>query len=352
MAITSPWGKNEYISTLIEEIARTQNNVYFFWGISLFWSNALIMKCDIVHIHWPEYLLYEESGIVHNAGDVCNRLKHLKSRGKKIVTTCHNLEPHYCKDEEEKKCYHFVYENSDLILHLGEWSKEQFVNLFPNTNNVLLPHHIYDTIYDSFPSKQESREYLGWNDGYKYVLCFGAFRDDEERRFLLGISKYFRHEKVYFVAPSFCEMPWGGFINNYKRRIKKYALKKLNHIIVTGQTVGVRKKDVPYYYEGADITFVFRKNVLNSGTIPLAFLMGKVVVGPDIGNVGYLLAPLHNPVYSINDNASAVMAIRRGLELSKGSLSYENKQYALEHMSTGRIAQQLFELYQMIIIGS
>lgn len=348
VAITNPWGENEYVSTLIEEISKAKDDVYFFWGISMFWRDALIMKCDIIHIHWPSNLLYEEMGVVHNAEDVCNRLKYLKSKRKKIVTTCHNLEPHYCKDEEEKKCYNFVYEISDLILHLGEWSKEQFTNLFPNSNNVLLPHHVYDTIYDSFPNQQESRKYLGWNDGYKYVLCFGAFRDDEERRFLLGISKYFKHEKVFFVAPSFCEMPWGGFINNYKRKIKKFALKKLNHIIVTGHAFGIRKKDVPYYYGGADIAFVFRKKVLNSGTIPLAFLMGKVVVGPDIGNVGRLLTPLNNPIYSVNDIKSAVTAIRCGLALSKSPLGHDNKKYALEHISTKQIARQLLKYYQMV----
>ena len=348
VAMSNPWGGNEYVSTLIEEIAKNEDDVCFFWGISMFWNDALMRKCDIIHIQWPSYLLYEETGVVHDSKEVCDRLKHLKRLGKKIVTTCHNLEPHYCKSEEEKKCYCIAYENSNMILHLGEWSKDQFDSLYPNASNVLLLHHVYDTVYEAFPNKKESREYLGWDDNSQYILCFGAFRDDEERRFLIEVSKHFKREKVFFVAPSFSEMPWGGLVNNYKRRIKKFALRKLNHIIVTGHEFGVRKKDVPYYYGGADAAFVFRKKVLNSGTIPLAFLMGKVVVGPDMGNVGCLLKSLKNPVYSVNDTESVVAAIKSGLELSKSTLGQENKQYALEHMSTKQIARQLFDYYHFL----
>lgn len=48
--------------------------------------------------------------------------------------------------------------------------------------------------------------------------------------------------------------------------------------------------DLPYYMAASDVIFIQRKDILNSGNVPLAFLYHKVVVGPKVGNIGELLS--------------------------------------------------------------
>lgn len=51
----------------------------------------------------------------------------------------------------------------------------------------------------------------------------------------------------------------------------------------------------------ADIALLQRVKILNSGSLPLNFYFGNVVVGPDVGNVGEILKKTGNPVFNVED---------------------------------------------------
>ena len=79
----------------------------------------------------------------------------------------------------------------------------------------------------------------------------------------------------------------------------------------------------------------------------MAFHAGKVVVGPDVGNVGPILCKTGNFIYDPHDMRSAVSALQNALEAtSKGG---ENKTYATEHWSSERIAASLLKYYQQAL---
>lgn len=166
---------NPYLVTFVNAICEVgRNTVKVDWGKERFWSEE-VFQYDIVHIMWPQFLLQGRS-----AEDLLCRLTSCREKGVKIVSTCHNLTPHYSKDRQEIESYRVVYEHSDLIFHLGKYSLNLFESESIGVRNVLLMHHVYDdrykeslskVIFGGIPGKVigERRSQL------KYTLNYGPF---------------------------------------------------------------------------------------------------------------------------------------------------------------------------------
>lgn len=64
------------------------------------------------------------------------------------------------------------------------------------------------------------------------------------------------------------------------------------------------------------MVFIQRTDILNSGNVPLALSFGRVVTGPDSGNIGGLLAETGNPAFDPADPRSVDIALERAARLS------------------------------------
>ena len=332
---------NQYVMTLMDGIDSMHNDVEWGWGMEKFWGSD-IFDYDIVHIHWPDVLLWQN----RTPSQIENRLIKLKSAGKRIVSTCHNLEPHYCNDIKRNEAYKIVYEKADMMLHLGDFSFEFMKNKFPNAKHVLLPHHTYDFVYKVIPNRDEACRKLGLNPQHNYIICFGAFRDDEERDLVKNLIKELKHKNFYIIAPAYKSIEAGNFVGRVLRKYEKLKYRYFNHIIMKGHsTTPVPEAMTPYYYAVSDVALIQRKKILNSGNVPLAFLMGKVVAGPNCGNVGMLLDETGNPTFDICDDDSVIVAVEKAISLAKENHGEDNRRYALEKLSTSIIADQLYRYY-------
>lgn len=141
---------NPYIYTLVEEIKKISSKVEIDYGREGFW-NETIFNYDIVHFQWPQAFMAGDS---HQTSDLENHIKRLKSHGVKIVSTCHDLNPHYNQCADYGDCMNIVYKNSDVIFHLGDYSLHLFKNQYPNVQHWLLPHQIFDTVYTKYHLKR------------------------------------------------------------------------------------------------------------------------------------------------------------------------------------------------------
>ena len=335
---------NPYTRTLAEGIQKLDKNTAFVWGHKYFWTDE-IFSCNIVHIHWPEQLL--NGG--HTSDDLEKRLAHIKAKGGKVVATCHNFSPHLMRAPERVKAYQATYAQADAIIHLGEYSCNVLKEQLPTTRHVVIPHHVYDRIYTSMPSREEAVRRLKVDGSKRYVLCFGAFRNDEERNLAIDVAKKLRANGVSVAAPGFAVI---NRRNNPKVKIPsvwqyiKYSLLYPNILKCRNK---VADKDVPYFYALADVCMIPRLEILNSGNVPMALLMGKCVVGPDVGNVGELLRTTGNPTFAPHEINSVVPAVRKALDMadSKGK---ENRNWALKNLNTDLICQKTFALYQSILL--
>lgn len=358
---------NPYVYTLMDGIDKLYGDVEWKWG-KIFWEED-IFNVDIIHIHWPTELIWSQSGY-HTPQEIENRLSTIKSHGIKIVVTCHNFEPHYSKNEDKNQTYKVVYNLSDMILHLGEYSRDKMSTLYPNAKHVLLPHHIYDTVYYCKPNRDESIEKLHLSKGYRYILCFGAFRDKEETDLLIDLSSELRDKAQYILAPSF---EWRYYVNHtiayfhskeyFLRRfhfswlnrilekiLMRYFRLKYRIIMTCKNFNAVPDEELPYYYGASDLCLIHRKKILNSGNVPMAMMMGKVLVGPAIGNVGEILQKTQNPIFYPTEKGTLRTAVEKGYELSFKGHGIHNRNYAIDNWNTSKIATLLYEYYSSLII--
>lgn len=109
--------------------------------------------------------------------------------------------------------------------------------------------------------------------------------------------------------------------------------------------------DLPYYLAASDAIIIQRKDTLNSGNIPLAFLFRKVVTGPNTGNISEILLRSGNPTFHPNESASIANALDICIKLSTLGHGEENYQFALENMNLKKIGKEYAEVYKKVIYG-
>jgi hexokinase len=76
----------------------------------------------------------------------------------------------------------------------------------------------------------------------------------------------------------------------------------------------------------------------------MAFAAGKVVVGPDVGNVGQILRETGNFTFAPISTEETVEAFQKALKAS--SKGKENKEFAIVHWSSDIVATKLLHCYE------
>lgn len=331
---------NPYVYTLVDSITKLKPSFDFTYDKELFWKKSA-EDFDIIHFMWPD-VYFNDLKIKQFE----SRLLYLKQMGVRIIATCHNEKSH--KESNYNFLYDFIYKNSDVIIHLGVYSKEKFDKIY-NNKNIIIPHHIYDEIYDVNISKERAREKLGLPPHGKYILCFGAFRNNKERKMVKDVAKDLKQKNISILAPSF-------FVSPGRKKPVKYfvfLIKKIfNRVLyptirVSGHIVPDRL--LPLYFSAADVVLIQRVNILNSGNVPMAFLYGRPVVGPNIGNVGDLLTKTGNVVFDRFNYKSLFDALLRGMQLSLTKLGENNRTYAMNKFSSHIIAKDVIKEYESLL---
>ena len=336
---------NPYVATLTDGIRSLSQDIKFYFGDRLFWSDEC-ESMDVIHIMWPNIF----SDAMGQGSDLLQRVLYLKSKGVKIIATCHNLIPH-TPNELWQKAYDIIYNNCDVMIHLGNYSLRICQSRYPEAKHAMIPHHIYDKLYKETVDKGEALKKMYLSEKYKYILCMGAFRNKDERNLVKFIAKAFKHNSVKIIAPSFILLP-NGKCRLWRRSGWKWLLIKMLHsnIIVKGKYVD--HDEIPFYYAASDIAFIHRYSILNSGNLPLAFMFGKVVVGPAVGNVGEILDETKNPIFIPNERDSMIQAVAKGLAECKNNQIYrggENKKFAFKFWNTNKISEAHLDLYRNIM---
>lgn len=334
--------ENPYVYTLVDYIKLEHPETIFAFGTDLLWSDAC-EEYDIIHFMWPHMF----GRYIIDGMDFKGRINVLKSKGVHIISTCHNFHAHIQENEYSDKTYDIVYSQSEYIIHLGAYSKGVLEHKYPNAKHVIILHHIYDTIYPTPQSKKECLKHIGLSDRYKYILCLGAFRNENERNLVRLVGKHFKKQGCRVLAPSIMKMPVG----TKHPKVWLYALYQLYKyrrcgIITKGGFV--EDTDLPFYYGASDISLIQRPEILNSGNLPMGFYMGNVVVGPNVGNVGEILRETENPVFDTQDQTSIVAAVKKGLRLSEKEKGMKNRRYCMTTCSTSICACAHFEVYKNI----
>jgi len=147
---------NPYVKTLKTGLENIGCNVD--WGLDHFWNDY--EQYDIIHFQWPDTIFYGQETSDPEINKLITHIDLLKKKGIKLVYTRHNLRPHYNRNKYYLKLYKIIEENCDAVLHMGNYSIQQFK---ANVNNkkaahYIIPHHTYDHLYTNNITQQEARE--------------------------------------------------------------------------------------------------------------------------------------------------------------------------------------------------
>ena len=338
---------NHFVSSLGNALQKQGCEVVY--GLERLWTDE-VLGYDIIHFQWPEGIfgLFGHQVTDEELTRMNQRLMWLKEHGKKVFYTCHNLKPHTNRNENLLHFYDLICNNADYIHHLGNYSCELLQSKYPNASHVVIPHHIYDDVLSFNISQVEARQRLHLPTDKKIILSFGKFRTEEERNFVLSIkdSSLFTLHSSLFLMPGF-----------YRQTLHTWNPKKL--VTRLYHTLYYRLKGIQfsneaipddmmqYYFCAADVVLIQRLDILNSGNLPMAFHAGKVVVGPNVGNIGPILHETGNFTFDPEHAKSAIDALKNALvATSKGN---ENKVYASKYWSSNLIAATFLRYYQQAI---
>ena len=154
---------------------------------------------DIIHFQWPEEVvgrMCDDPGIVRRLEE---RIAFFRSRGTHFVYTRHNVRPHYA-NEVIGRAYDIIESQSDVVVHMGRFSLEEFVGKHPDSRNAVILHHIYQYTYQEDISVERARQYLQLPQEAFIVTAFGEFRNCEEIRMVLGSFRSWNEkQKLLYV---------------------------------------------------------------------------------------------------------------------------------------------------------
>jgi glycosyltransferase involved in cell wall biosynthesis len=323
----------------------------------MFWN--MKGEFDVLHLHFPEYMTFEIQHAYQNElttdlmQQIETRLKFWSERCP-IAVTRHVLLPHTAtSDPKWEQLYEMVYRYSSGVIHFAQPSIDEFQERYANTDFVngpplhaLVPHQNYATLPNTV-SREDAREALGIPQDAQVMLAFGQVRNDAERQLVLDTFRNMSTRKKVLVSSR-----WREKLANVSWIRLKYWIRDLTRLyyrLHPGYRFNygfVEEEDTQLYLNAADVLFIPRLKVLNSGNITLGMTFGKVVVGPDVLDVGHLLKETNNVVFDYNNPSTAAAAMDIAMQLaSEGQIGRANRELALNEWSAEQCADQYIDFF-------
>lgn len=328
--------ENPFVGLLVDSLKA--NGIEVDHGLERFWEHA--DQYDLVHFQWPEKIFGGGNPI--DLDRIARHLDAMKQLGIKRVITCHNLRPHKAKPELEQ-LYDLLYEQCDAIHHMGTYSFDLLRKRYPNAHHFIVEHHAYYDRNDYPLTQAEARRQLHLPPEAQIMLCFGEFRFEAEREMIRQAFERLPLPDKYLLAPGYFRKDTLGYLKHQLQRMISPSAR--NCLLGKGF---LPQEALPLYLIAADLLVIQRKDILNSGNLPLGFTFGKAVVGPDRGNVGAWLRQTANPTFDPEQTDSVAQAIRLAFQ-QKDALGASNLAYAQTRLDRDAIARQLIQAYHIIL---
>lgn len=323
---------------------------------------------DIVHIHIPEHMTYaieEEyfSGLKHGPehgltqrmiDETCLRLKYWADKSH-IVVTRHVLLPHDAvEDPMWERMYELIYRHADGVAHFAQASVDEFRERYRDTVwhrgrepvHAIIPHQNYASLPNRV-SREEARRKLGIDRDSRVMLVFGAIRNDRELALVRDTFDGLRVKRKLLLVSS-----WRERLRKISWIRLKYWVRDLTRLYYRLHPSYhfhygfVEEADAQLYLNAADVLFIPRFRVLNSGNVTMGMTFGKVVVGPDSWDVGELLRKTGNPVFDPDRPETAAAAVEEGFRLAaEGVVGPRSQELALREWGADRCAELYLGLY-------
>ena len=217
---------------------------------------------DIIHFQWPEEVVgwnCDDPDVIRRLEE---RIRFFRSRGAHFVYTRHNVRPHYANDIISR-AYDIIETQSDIVVHMGHFSADDFAARYPQSRNVVILHHIYEYTYQEDISAARARQYLNLPQEAFIVTAFGKFRNREEIRLVLGAFRAWKRPHKLLLAPRLYPFSRrNGYGKNFLKRwlsrfgyyVVRPLLNRWLHLRAGGNDDLVDSCDLPYYRAASDLS--------------------------------------------------------------------------------------------------
>ena len=313
--------------------------------VNAFWDSKI--KFDIVHIQWPEelfnWLLVNEVAIKR----LKERLAFFKNAGTKIVSTRHNEKPHKTNDLGNK-LYETVLNAVDGVIHLGNYSLNNLS--VDNATNVLIPHVNYNNLVEII-AENKAKQYIGYSKNTFVFMTFGAIRSiEEEQQIIEAFNSIKSRKDRLFINNTILMRKKNSYRGKYLLYLK-YLIKSFVYRL-KGIKFGQHRlsnDEIKYYLNASNVVISPRISALNSGVVFMALSFGKIIMGPNVGNIPELLNQLKNPIFIPRIKASVSRALLTSRALFNSNVGIENKRFSDQYLSAEVIAKSHLEFYNSLL---
>lgn len=340
MRILVPSFDNEvYLSEFclhLGKMCEVDKSYYNFW--------TLTGNYDIIHIHWPEYLFKWR---VPTDTEFLLLEKTLKDwRGiSRIVVTRHNYHPHYIDNEAFRKLYELVYSYADAVVHLGNFSKEEYKIRYKDMHfaerqlHEVIPHHIFTTYPDTV-SSIESRKVLRIPEKAWVMLAFGRIQSADEKNLVINAFRSVKKPQKLLLAP-------GWRFTGEKEPVNRIAWFYVKHS--RQYNIFLRNlptEEVQYYFKSANLAIIPRVATLNSGLPFLCAAFFTPFIGPDTGNIREMCDLAKMQVFNPTVPQSLADTIKNANEMHFEKETFDE---LYDNCNSGKTMNLMLNLYKTLV---
>lgn len=296
-------------------------------------------KFDVVNIHWIEAFTNWKNPSLSEYNKVLDHLARHKSCSR-IVLTRHNAIPHEIRSDLMLKLYVEVCKSADCIIHLGEFSKVEYLNKYrfaQTQQHLVIPHGNYDYINNRAP--YTSRIRLGLKNNSFVALAFGQIRTFDEKVMLIKMFKALPYNNKVFLAPGWGRSTQPSIIKNPLKRLYAIVLDiilgiKKEYLI---DSIVVPEENIQDYFNASNLVLIPRVESLNSGVVVLAYNFAKPVISVKGGNIGEIISTTDN-YFIENQRMPSLIELRNQ---GKTNLTYANKNWVWNKLYNKKVVMQI-----------
>ena len=210
-----------------------------------------------------------------------------------VLTFFHDEYSHFGRGANLNLLFDLCYRQSNFLIHLGNYSKKKYTDLYPDAQHHIIYHPLY-TDFQTDLGKHTARGQLGITEKVYLVFVPGGIRKPEEIDYCLQIYRRLpvKNKQLIFQKTNFLAHPQSlkSFIDlkvwvYYFLHTRWFKLRENISFLQ-----GFMEKDVlSAYFAASDLIIIPRTDILNSGNILLAGQFGKPMIGSGVGNMQEML---------------------------------------------------------------
>jgi glycosyltransferase involved in cell wall biosynthesis len=266
---------NPYNAQLYRKIDASGHSVFEYSH-----KRVLKEKFDIIHVHWPDGYIDQQSWpkAIQRAVLLTLMMSLGKLKGARLVWTAHNLKPHDAYHPKFSQFFltQFLKLCNGLIFLTAD-GKNSFLQNYPAQKKMpcaIIPHGHYRDSYPEAIDQTQAKNKLGLVTEKKILLFMGMIKPYKNCDALIKEFTEAKLENHILVIAGKPETP------KYKELLESLAQGNENiHLHLDF----IPDDKLHLYMSAADTVILPYKSILNSGALLLALSFNKPVIAPHIG---------------------------------------------------------------------